>query len=253
MDFQDIFKGAVDPKYLKVQSNYASNTKDMVQGDQEVDLLSLTLDPSVAPVWTIVVLARPRVGLALLSYVQPSYALGRLYISGGGGGGVAATAVPFDPKSIVFLTVPASTIRVTMDCSIFRVPGVAERGDGLYSAYAVPFAHPHADGAFYTEYTATIPAASSGTAGIANIPAALISGIAVYPTLDPVIVSANLGAYSVGIGESTFSQIVWQYPSAINSTIPGWLPVPTSSGIRVVITNNSLLPARYAVINKLRV
>lgn len=250
-NFADIFKGSGE-RLVKMPSNYASNVHSFGPEEAERDIFTLSLDPSVAPVWTVVVLSRPR-DFTGLGPVLPTLAVGRLYLSGGGGGGVSARAIPFDTKSITFLTVPASLVRISISTDIARIPGVPVFGEGEFSAYAVPYPIGKGEGAFWTEFTGTTPAGATagGTSGLIPV---LADAVSVFPSADAAFAPANMGAFQVNSGiPLLLSRMSWGFPSAVSSQMALWLPIQAGAEGSVTVTNTSGAPARYTIVYRMRI
>ena len=250
--FSSLFPGIGSPRTDAMPNDYASNVVSMAPNTQETDIMTLRLDPKIAPVWSIVVLSRPRNGETVAS---PPLAVGRLYISGGGGGGIVSLAIPFDPKPAVVLTVPASTVRITIDTTVERIPGFAGVvGSGEYSAYAVPFPIGKGVGAFWTEFTDTIPGAGTGIAfSPPNVTPTFVDAICVLPAADfAMLLTPNPGPFSVIAG--TIPIVVgWSFSGGPDNNVPGWIPLPSGIEGIVSVRNDTVAPARYVVIYRMRI
>lgn len=234
--------------------NYASNVRELGPGVAETDVMTVSLDPKIAPVWSVILIARqtPLVSPVSAPFQVP-LALGRLYVSGGGGGGNFDLAVPFDCNPITVLTVPASTVRITVDTTPFRIPGVAVQGAGIYSAYAVPEGLSRGMPATLTCYSPVVPAGGTSLfavgAGINTLPNAY-DAVCVQPIVNGVEVF-NFGPYRVLQGISLVAQSAWDFPSASTDEGPVWIPSIGVGNSTVIVENTSLLPSRYACIYRL--
>lgn len=256
--FMDLFT-QVPSSQLKMPSRYFGQVQDMPANTPEKTVLEVQLDPSVSPVWTIVVLARPIGGAPLDAFstlwLVATYGVGRLYISGGSGGGVVAQPIPFDTKIATYLTVPASLVRVTIDTTPIRIPGTVIRGQGTYSAYAVPFAIGKGEGAVFTGFTDTIAPGATGMPVIDGLVPTLVDSVTVLPMAvgtGGILPVANLGPFSVLIGPTAIQNTEWSFPGAPNAQMPLWMPVQAGAEGTVSVRNDSGAPARYAVIYRLR-
>lgn len=234
-------------------SRYFSTTKTMLQNVPETALLEVVLDPSVSPVWSIVITAlEVPVPPAPSLLVNSAKAIGRLYFSGGqgeGGGGINLSggqsfSVPFDPTSVVVLTIPASYVKVTIDTTPIRIPG-GQRGQGIYSAYAIPQSISRGQGAFFSEWTDVIAPGNTAFAGVASIVPAAAESVMVMPY------GSTGGAYTVQIGYGLAEQ-TWRYAGGPDNSVPGWIPV-ASLGSKIAVTNDGAAPCQYVAIWRLRI
>lgn len=248
-DFRGIGGGA-----QKLPSVYFSQTRTIAPNSPPETLLNAVLDAAISPVWSIVVLSQQAPGGPAGADLIPSLALGRLIISGGSGGG-NGRPIPFDPAPITILTVPASSVTVSIETAFTRIPGFAGIAQGVYTAYAVPYPIGKGPGALFTQFTGTVAAGATVQLGGPVFPQA-VDSVTAYPVADNVFPVANNGAFTLTVG-SPLGGLVgtsWAFPAPnTGNNGPVWLPVMSGGEGINEITNNTAAPARYAVINRLRI